>query len=232
MFTRASIIAALVATASAFTAPTLPTMGARKSAVSSMQMQDKSYAMPFLSRPPALDGSMAGDVGFDPLGFTNYFDLKWLREAELKHGRICMLATTGILVQEVIRLPGDAFSAKFALDAWAQAPRGGMLQILVAIGLIEMVSNRFAITATTMFQNPARVPGDLGFDPLSLGTNPATRAKYELAEVTHGRAAMMGLSGMIHQMIVSKQPIIDQLLNFRPITEGFKVGGAAGNLGY
>ena len=60
---------------------------------------DRSQAMPFLSRPPALDGTMAGDVGFDPLGFTNYFDLKWLREAELKHGRICMLAWTGCIVQ-------------------------------------------------------------------------------------------------------------------------------------
>ena len=36
---------------------------------------DRSQSMPFLSRPPALDGTMAGDVGFDPLGFTNYFDI-------------------------------------------------------------------------------------------------------------------------------------------------------------
>lgn len=35
------------------------------------------------------------------------------------------------------------FSRQFALDAWATAPRGGMIQILIAIGLIEMVSNRF-----------------------------------------------------------------------------------------
>eukprot|EP00960_Hanusia_phi_P044563 756709-Hanusia_phi.AAC.8 len=158
----------------------------------------KSKAMPFLSRPEKLDGSMPGDVGFDPLGISNYFDLKWMRESELKHGRICMLAWTGCLVQqlqEVIHLPGDAFSKKLALDAWASAPRGGMISILVAIGLIEMISNsgacctccvtfeylsaephlcvtglhRFQLTATDMFANPARVPGDLGFDPLSLG---------------------------------------------------------------
>eukprot|EP00961_Rhodomonas_salina_P194694 2628737-Rhodomonas_salina.3 len=28
-----------------------------------------------------------------------------------------------------------------ALNAWAAAPRGGMISILVAIGLIEMISN-------------------------------------------------------------------------------------------
>jgi hypothetical protein len=55
---------------------------------------------------------MAGDVGFDPLGITYFIDLKWLREAELKHGRICMLATAGILVQEVVHLPGAQFASK------------------------------------------------------------------------------------------------------------------------
>lgn len=30
----------------------------------------KSQAVPFLEAPAALDGSMAGDVGFDPFGFS------------------------------------------------------------------------------------------------------------------------------------------------------------------
>lgn len=55
------------------------------------------------------------------------------------------------------------------------------------------------ITATDMFSDPARKPGNLGFDPLSIST-PANRAKYELSEVIHGRAAMMGFSGIIHQV--------------------------------
>jgi len=196
-------------------------------------MQAKSKAIPFLSQPENLDGSMAGDVGFDPFGFSYFFDVKWMREAELKHGRICMLAATGCLVQEVVHLPGPAFSQKMALNAWASAPRGGMISILAAIGLIELISNRFALTATDMFANPNRVPGDLGFDPLSLGTNPANKARFELSEVTHGRAAMMGFSGMVHQMIVSKQAPIEQLMHFKAVDSTvFKLGGAAGNLGY
>lgn len=107
---------------------------------------DKSKAVPFLSRPEKLDGTLAGDVGFDPLGISNYWDIKWMREAELKHGRICMLATAGILVQEFVHLPGAAFSKKVALEAWSSAPRGGMIQILVAIGLIELVSNRYVFS--------------------------------------------------------------------------------------
>ena len=73
------------------------------SKVGGLRMQDN--ALPFLERPPALDGSLAGDVGFDPVGFSNYFDLKWLREAELKHGRVCMLAFTGMIAQEAVCLP-------------------------------------------------------------------------------------------------------------------------------
>jgi membrane peptidoglycan carboxypeptidase len=38
--------------------------------------------------------------GFDPLGFSEVFDIRVLREAELKHGRIAMLAVLGWIVQE------------------------------------------------------------------------------------------------------------------------------------
>jgi hypothetical protein len=59
-----------------------------------------SDAVPFLKQPTNLDGSLPGDVGFDPLGFSEVFDIKILREAELKHGRIAMLAVLGWTVQE------------------------------------------------------------------------------------------------------------------------------------
>ena len=61
------------------------------SRVSSPSMMAKSKALPFLEQPAHLDGSMAGDVGFDPLGLGSAYNMKWMREAELKHGRICML---------------------------------------------------------------------------------------------------------------------------------------------
>jgi hypothetical protein len=47
---------------------------------------------------------LAGDEGFDPLGLSNIddlgIDLYWLREAELKHCRVAMLAVVGLLAQE------------------------------------------------------------------------------------------------------------------------------------
>ena len=43
---------------------------------------------------------MVGNVDFDPLGLSSPNNIKWMREAELKHGRICMLATIGMVFQE------------------------------------------------------------------------------------------------------------------------------------
>lgn len=50
-----------------------------------------SLAIPFLKRPKNLDGTLAGDVGFDPLGFSkNEGALAEYREAEIKHGKLDM----------------------------------------------------------------------------------------------------------------------------------------------
>lgn len=62
-----------------------------------------------------MDGSLAGDEGFDPLGLSNIedlgVDLYWLREAELKHCRVAMLAVVGSLAGELgFVLPGMVIS--------------------------------------------------------------------------------------------------------------------------
>ena len=47
----------------------------------------KSASVPYLPAPKNLDGYV-GNKGFDPIGFSDSLDVRWLREAELKHGRI------------------------------------------------------------------------------------------------------------------------------------------------
>ena len=55
---------------------------------------EMSQSMPFMERPTALTGELAGDVGFDPLDFAKTReDLMNYREAEIKHARLAMLVS-------------------------------------------------------------------------------------------------------------------------------------------
>ena len=55
-----------------------------------------SQSIPFLRRPQHLTQEYAGDVGFDPLNLaTSREQLTYYREAEVKHGRLAMLAAAG-----------------------------------------------------------------------------------------------------------------------------------------
>lgn len=81
--------------------------------------------------PTQLDGTMAGDVGFDPLGLSSISglagaDLYWMREAELKHGRVAMLAVVGVLwcdqIGSVPGMPSGTNQMKLFWEVWAEKP--------------------------------------------------------------------------------------------------------------
>lgn len=55
----------------------------RQTSRTSIPLQAKSKSIPFLEAPQKLDG-MIGDKGFDPIGFSDYIDPRYLREAEIK----------------------------------------------------------------------------------------------------------------------------------------------------
>eukprot|EP00520_Triparma_pacifica_P013847 CAMPEP_0118653320 /NCGR_PEP_ID=MMETSP0785-20121206/11771_1 /TAXON_ID=91992 /ORGANISM="Bolidomonas pacifica, Strain CCMP 1866" /LENGTH=193 /DNA_ID=CAMNT_0006545861 /DNA_START=15 /DNA_END=593 /DNA_ORIENTATION=+ len=186
------IFASLLSIASAF-APTLLTQTRVGSSLDAM-----SQSVPFLTAPKGTKG-WVGDVEFDPIGFTEWFDMKWLREAEIKHGRVSMLAALGFWQQQYVTLPGMTPVADSNL-APSVVGASAMLQIIVWMGVLEFWTNKGNVTMETMFKDPKRIPGDLGFDPLGLasGKSKEEMERMQLRELKNGRLAMLAIGGMIH----------------------------------
>jgi len=189
------------------TGPAAAPLQASRSGGVSMAISKPMNAMPFLTAASCQSSGLPGaETGFDPLYFSDFLDIKWLREAELKHGRICMLATVGYMVQEFVGLPAYPGYSPNPVEAFSSVPAEGLAQIVLFMAYLEVVSNKGKFSMMDMFED-GRAPGDLGFDPLKFGENAATRERLEMAELKNGRLAMLAFSGMIHQTFVTGKPL-------------------------
>jgi len=151
---------------------------------------------------------VGGEAEFDPLGFSDTFDVKWLREAELKHGRVCMLATIGFVAEQYVQFPGFPASAD-ALQAIYVAPVNMTALLLVFAGYIESSTYNGKLTMLDMFEGEGakRAPGDLNFGKRFLPENSAEANELATKELQNGRLAMLAFSGMVHHNLVVKGPL-------------------------
>lgn len=173
-----------------------------------------SKSIPYAECPPKLDGTMAGDVGFDPLGFSNKYDLNFLREAELKHGRICMLAMLGwVFPEAVYHLPNEIYSQTNPLYAVGSVGFLPIAQIVLFIIVCEAASYKH------VYEDKCKEPGNLGLDVFGILKNPNRKKHYELAEVKNGRLAMVAIGGAIHHALLTNVGLVEQ------ITSGKWFGG-------
>ncbi|CEM36363.1 unnamed protein product [Vitrella brassicaformis CCMP3155] len=150
---------------------------------------------------------------FDPLGFTNNISdetLEWYRAAELKHGRVCMLAALGQLVQSFWHLPDpsgvfDSTDSSFgAFNKVVSERPWAAIQILLAIFAVEVLG------AKTQAK-PGQAPGDLDFDPFKVRSDdPEIWEATQLRELKNGRLAMIGITAMLVQEAISGKGVIAQ----------------------
>ena len=183
-----------------------------------------------------LPGALPPMGNFDPAGFTegkSVAELKMLREAEVTHGRVSMLASLGFLVQEsfhpLFRLGDkDIGPAIRHLDeVRAEVPI--FFEILVlGIGFAE-ISRSLAGWTAPAGSNPADgplanlpddtpfrrledkyYPGDIGFDPAGLKpSDPKEFAEMATKELQNGRLAMIAVAGFFLQELVNGKGIIE-----------------------
>ena len=148
-------------------------------------------------------------LGFwDPLGLVADGDkanFDRLRLVELKHGRIAMLAVVGFLVQEAgVRLPGsiDLSGTQFAdipngYAGLEMIPYAGKIQLFAFIGFLEVFVMRDFVGG--------EFPGDLRNNFFDLGWDTfseSTKLRKRAVELNQGRAAMMGILGlMVHEQL-------------------------------
>jgi len=148
---------------------------------------------------------------WDPAGLADLGTektLAWYRAAELKHCRVAMAASVGWIISEAgITFPGDlATGVPFSslpkgIAAWEAVPSAGKLQILFAIGCIELASEAQQ-PHYMMGGKLGSIPGPFGlrlWDPI--GTMKAlpedTKANKRLMELNNGRLAMIGVASFI-----------------------------------
>eukprot|EP01036_Dinobryon_divergens_P025617 gene25617-34184_t len=183
----------------------------------------RSKSVPFLDQPPALTGKLAGDVGFDPVGFSSYWadkdwsqqvvpdiwpeaaartpitTIEWMREAELKHGRLSMLAVVGwVAVDSGLRFPGEIFSAiPNSLAAHdAAVANGSMGFLLFVVSFLEVFSGAAVFDQA---KGSGRASGDFSFDPLGLSKSAQSKERYQTNEIKNGRLAMLAFAGIVTQ---------------------------------
>jgi hypothetical protein len=174
-------------------------------------------------------------VGFyDPLGIvtedTMPETIGWFRHAEIKHGRVAMAGFVGFCVQaNGICFPwnlqgfaentpaisfADISAAGGPCDQWDALPSSAKLQILGAVGFLEMWGEASFVLESEGQKHyvrggkpgfypsfkmiPHPVPLNL-FDPFGFTKklSPEQKEKKLLAEVNNGRLAMIGLFGLL-----------------------------------
>jgi light-harvesting complex I chlorophyll a/b binding protein 1 len=145
--------------------------------------------------------SPLGLVKKGPYG-TPVDNFRHYRGVEVKHGRIAMAATLGMLVQQTTRFEGslspsanlDFKDVPNGLAALSVVPLAGWVQMAVLIGVHEVLVK----------ERPNRAPGDFGtgYFGVALDDQSATQLRALSVEVSNGRLAMLGILGMFASEVI------------------------------
>lgn len=182
--------------------------------------------LPFLPEPGyrKFAANVPGDSGFDPLGFcTDVAKFVQYREAELKHGRLAMIAAVAWPAAEIAE---PIASEELGLpDVLAESGGRALPQLNFEGGLGDQFVETF-IALVVLFgaavelsaPQKGRAPGDYGFDPLNLAkwsppwatsVLPGKRGWMRQAEITHARVAMMVLLFFTVDELVTGNPVVE-----------------------
>jgi hypothetical protein len=212
----------------------------KQQGASSSEAFEPSASLPFLARPELLDGSMAGDRGFDPFNLASSPDalLKY-RNSELKHARLAMLAAVGWPLAELFHKDlADAWNLPDALNLHDRVPSvlNGGLGNVSPIFWVSAIAAAALVEAFSGTEGEIQSP-NLGFDPLGFTKSPGKlgRTRYlEESELFNGRLAMLAITGFAIQEWFTGNSVVDAIpIFFKPfnvVMEQLLSSGAATSL--
>jgi len=179
------------------------------------------------ARPPLLDGTQAGDCGFDPMGYCKTEELQYFYlESEVKHGRLAMLACLGWVGAELNQgsnlasggrapnlLNGELFDWQNLIPTLVIFAGWSYFEHQVYPSqYIEHTPNNGKYNYQHYMDGPY-VAGNLDFDPLNLykalGDDAGGRKAMRELEVQHGRTAMLGLTSWVLLEALTGAPVTD-----------------------
>jgi hypothetical protein len=134
-----------------------------------------------------------------------------LRYVEIKHGRIAMLAVLGhIHTSFGARLPGDLAkglpfaSVKSGIAGLSDIPPAGIAQIILFIGFLELYVMKD--------KGQGEFPGDLRNGMFKWNASEEEKMEKRAIELNNGRAAQMGILGlMVHEQLNGEPYVINAL---------------------
>lgn len=188
--------------------------------------------MPFLPRPTALDGSHAGDYGFDPLGLSEKLDFYAMQESEVRHSRLAMLAAIGWPMSELLApswMLQDNGCAPSVLNGVNPLSFLAIAGFLGAAGYFEYKTSLRRTLSTPMGKMHEKdmsaiwkygVAGDYNWDPMNLysscGDDYKGRKGLRDVELSHGRVAMLGITYFAAWEALTGHPIVENSMFFHP----------------
>ncbi|GAA0166454.1 hypothetical protein LIER_21604 [Lithospermum erythrorhizon] len=195
-----------------------------------VQAQQRPTWLPGLDPPSYLDGTLAGDFGFDPLGLgEDPESLKWYVQAELVHSRFAMAGVAGILFTDLLRV----LRLK-DLPVWYEAgattfdfasTRTLLIVQLILMGFVETKRYMDFVNPGSQASDGPFIgmeaalkglepgyPGGPFFDPLGLAKDIKGANEWKMKEIKNGRLAMIAMLGIFVQARVTHVGPIDNLV--------------------
>lgn len=178
-------------------------------------------ALPFLPEPAyrAFVRNVPGDAGFDPFSLAGRTpsDFMGMLEAEIKHGRLAMLAGVGMVAPELFHRPMAEMLGLPNLmgpGGCAPTPLNGQLADPTLAASAGAILGLIAVSEISQPRVRQELPGYFGFDPLQLSELseqlPKLRSEAPWvaeAEVKHGRVAMLAVTYMAVREYYTQSPM-------------------------